>query len=115
AQERSGRVTGRVAGEVQDGAHDLVGLADALQVRTLGRAPHGRVVPVLHDVGAEGTGDDAVDPHGRPEGVGQPDGHRVEAGLRGRVRDDAAVWPQRADAAEADDRATALLDHARAD
>src|SRR5947209_5839111 len=96
-KEGARRVAGRVAGEVDDGAHDLFGLADALETRAVGGGAHGGLVPVLDDVGPERPRDHAVHADGRAEGVGQAHCHRVDACLRGCVGNDSAVRPERAD------------------
>jgi hypothetical protein len=72
-------------------------------------------VPVAREIGEEAARHDAVDPHLRPERVRERDRHRVHPGLRGGVGDDAAVRPDRTDAAHVDDRPSLPRGHARAD
>src|SRR5882762_4324549 len=69
-QDASG-VAGRVGGEVEGGAHDLVDLTTATQGECLGVAGELFHVPGLTDVAEEGPGHDGVDPHGRAECVRQ--------------------------------------------
>ena len=85
--DRPGGVARRRTRQVQGGADDLGRLTATLERdRGLGPSVEGVEVPGLADVGQERPGHDPVDPHGRPEHVGERHGQGVETGLGRAVR-----------------------------